>query len=126
MLFAVYAGKDKKLLKCEGNHNTRRPSKIIRTIGEFLYDILVNKNIKINNNNNNEEVNNIFNLNFNSEESINKEEMEIKKNNLNHNKENIINDNEKNKNEIQKNEIKEESKNNNQDKEKKMNDKDNV
>ena len=127
MLFAVYAGKDKKLLKCEGNHNTRRPSKIIRTIGEFFYDILVNKNIKINNNN--DEVNNIFNLNFNNEESINKEEKEINKNNLNHNKENIINDDEKNKNVIinsQKNEIKEESKNNNQDKENKMSDKDNI
>ena len=44
MLYDAYGGKIKKLLKCVGNHNTKRSNKIIREIGEFFYNYLVNEN----------------------------------------------------------------------------------
>ena len=88
MLFKVYGGKDKKLLKCVGNHNTRRSNKIIREIGEFFYNHLVNEGCL---NNNNNDKNNIFNLdNFENTDNSNEKKNDIKKNE-NENENNNIN-----------------------------------
>ena len=95
MLFAVYGGKKKKLIKCEGNHNTRRNYKIIREIGEFFYDYLVNQGQS--NNKDEEEKDNIFKLDLNSIENEENEKVEI---NSNQSTEKSLNDKEKNKNEI--------------------------
>ena len=127
MLFKVYGGKDKKLLKCVGNHNTKRSNKIIREIGEFFYNYLVNEGYS---NNNNDDKNNIFNLdNFENTDKSNEKRNDNKKNednniNTNNNMENSQKDKEnkenkeKDKNEIilnneKKPEIKEESKDDN-------------
>ena len=101
MLFAVYGGKNKKLIKCDGGHNTRRVYKIIKTIGEFFYEHLVNDQTQ--NDINKEEDNNIFKLDLNSEK--NKDNEIIKENdkdeiNSDKSTENSINEQEKNKNEI--------------------------
>ena len=103
MLFAVYGGKNKKLIKCDGGHNTRRVYKIIKTIGEFFYEHLVNDQTQ--NDINKEEDNNIFKLDLNSEK--NKDNEIIKENdkdeiNSDKSTENSINEQEKNKNEINK------------------------
>ena len=42
MLKKVYKGKDVVLRNCDGKHNTRRPAKLIREVGEFFYKHLVN------------------------------------------------------------------------------------
>lgn len=42
MLIKEYKGKDVTFKRCEGKHNTRRPAKIIREVGEFFYKHLVN------------------------------------------------------------------------------------
>ena len=42
MLKKVYKGKDVVLRTCDGKHNTRRPAKLIREVGEFFYKHLVN------------------------------------------------------------------------------------
>ena len=80
MLFATYGGKIKKIIKCEGHHNTRRHYKIIREIGEFFYDHLVNQSQNNKNNNSNkEETDNIFKLDLKSienEENTNSQENE--------------------------------------------------
>ena len=107
MLFKVYGGKEKKLLKCVGSHNTRRSNKIIREIGEFFYKHLVNEG---NSNNNNDDKNNIFNLdNFdNSEKSEEKKNDNIKDENNNININNNIDNSQKdkeNKEDTDKNEI---------------------
>ena len=107
MLFKVYGGKEKKLLKCVGSHNTRRSNKIIREIGEFFYKHLVNEG---NSNNNNDDKNNIFNLdNFdNSENSEEKKNYNIKDENNNININNNIDNSQKdkeNKEDTDKNEI---------------------
>ena len=96
MLYKVYGGKDKKLLKCVGSHNTRRSNKIIREIGEFFYKHLVNEG---NSNNNNDDKNNIFNLdNFdNSENSEEKKNDNIKDENNNININNNIDNSQKDK-----------------------------
>lgn len=127
MLFAVYGGKEKKLLKCIGNHNTRRPSRIIREVGQFFYDHLVNK-VQNNNNKSNEEANNIFNLDLNSEEDKIKEEKENENQDSNKNNENSQNNEEKNEIKLNNNQIndnKEESINTEQKIENKENKKDN-
>ena len=107
MLYKVYGGKEKKLLKCVGSHNTRRSNKIIREIGEFFYKHLVNEG---NSNNNNDDKNNIFNLdNFdNSENSEEKKNDNIKDENNNININNNIDNSQKdkeNKEDTDKNEI---------------------
>ena len=43
MLINAYKGKDKILKRCDGNHNTRRPNKLIKEIGDFFYKHLVNE-----------------------------------------------------------------------------------
>jgi dipeptidyl aminopeptidase/acylaminoacyl peptidase len=106
MLFATYGGKIKKIIKCEGHHNTRRHYKIIREIGEFFYDHLVHQSQNNKNNNSiKEETDNIFKLDLNSienEENTNSQENE--KSELNSN---ISTDNSSNEKEIkqEKNEI---------------------
>ena len=68
MLLKAYKGKDKTLEKCKGGHNTKRPSKIMRKIGEFFLSNLFGekkeeKKLKV--------VGNIFeNFNFEPEENI--------------------------------------------------------
>ena len=42
MLIKEYKGKDVVLRRCDGKHNTRRPAKLIREVGEFFYKHLVN------------------------------------------------------------------------------------
>ena len=104
MLFAVYGCKNKKLIKCEGGHNTRRIYKIIRTIGEFFYEHLVNNQTENDNNEDKEEENNIFKLELNSEENNKDEIIKEKDNseiNSNTSTDNSINiQEENNKNEI--------------------------
>ena len=51
MLINAYGGKNKKLRKCEGNHNSKRSHKLIKEISEFFYGHLIND---IQNNNINE------------------------------------------------------------------------
>ena len=41
-LLNKYAGKDKVLKKCDGGHNSRRPNKLLKEVGEFFYKHLVN------------------------------------------------------------------------------------
>ena len=113
MLLNAYGGKNKKLKRCEGNHNSRRPFKIMKEIGEFLYNNLVNNNPNINDNKKVDDFNNIFNLDLYSEEDQNKIEDENQKNEINTNK---IETNPSNNKEIDKNEI---NLNNNEIKEKK-------
>ena len=102
MLLNAYGGKNKKLKRCEGNHNSRRPFKIMKEIGEFLYNNLVNNNPNINDNKKVDDFNNIFNLDLYSEEDQNKIEDENQKNEINTNK---IETNPSNNKEIDKNEI---------------------
>ena len=113
-LYTVYGGKNKKLIKCEGYHNSRRNYKIIKEIGEFFYDFLVNQTQNIKNNNKiEEEMDNIFNLDLNSEKNEeNKNNKENKKEEIHPNtsNENSLNSKEKITNEINlinNNEIKE-------------------
>ena len=113
MLLNAYGGKNKKLKRCEGNHNSRRPFKIMKEIGEFLYNNLVNNNPNVNDNKKVDDFNNIFNLDLYSEEDQNKIEDENQKNEINTNK---IETNPSNNKEIDKNEI---NLNNNEIKEKK-------
>ena len=42
MLLNAYGGKEKYLKKCIGNHNSKRPAKLIKDIGTFFYKHLVN------------------------------------------------------------------------------------
>lgn len=119
MLLNAYGGKNKKLKRCEGNHNSRRPFKIMKEIGEFLYNNLVNNNPNVNDNKKVDDFNNIFNLDLYSEEDQNKIEDENQKNEINTNK---IETNPSNK-EIDKNEI---NLNNNEIKEKKEEEQKNV
>jgi alpha/beta superfamily hydrolase len=102
MLLNAYGGKNKKLKRCEGNHNSRRPFKIMKEIGEFLYNNLVNNNPNVNDNKKVDDFNNIFNLDLYSEEDQNKIEDENQKNEINTNK---IETNPSNNKEIDKNEI---------------------
>ena len=102
MLLNAYGGKNKKLKRCEGNHNSRRPFKIMKEIGEFLYNNLVNNNPNVNDNKKVDDFNNIFNLDLYSEEDQNKIEDENQKNEINTNK---IETNPLNNKEIDKNEI---------------------
>ena len=102
MLLNAYGGKNKKLKRCEGNHNSRRPFKIMKEIGEFLYNNLVNNNPNVNDNKKGDDFNNIFNLDLYSEEDQNKIEDENQKNEINTNK---IETNPSNNKEIDKNEI---------------------
>ena len=120
MLLNAYGGKNKKLKRCEGNHNSRRPFKIMKEIGEFLYINLVNNNPNINDNKKVDDFNNIFNLDLYSEEDQNKIEDENQKNEINTNK---IETNPSNNKEIDKNEI---NLNNNEIKEKKEEEQKNV
>ena len=112
MLYDAYGGKIKKLLKCVGNHNTKRSNKIIREIGEFFYNYLVNEHYS----NINIDKNNIFYLDADEKEDNNQnEKSDI---NTNNNKDNSQNNKEKDKNEInlineQKQESKEEPKDDN-------------
>ena len=66
MLKKVYKGKDVVLRTCDGKHNTRRPAKLIREVGEFFYKHLVNdyhENFtKTNNKENSSKVPNLFDL----------------------------------------------------------------
>ena len=71
MLIDAYKGKDKCLRRCEGQHNTRRPNKIIRDIGDFFYKHLINDvhdNIDININ---------LNMNKNVSNNINNDDKKI-------------------------------------------------
>jgi alpha/beta superfamily hydrolase len=102
MLLNAYGGKNKKLKRCEGNHNSRRPFKIMKENGEFLYNNLVNNNPNINDNKKVDDFNNIFNLDLYSEEDQNKIEDENQKNEINTNK---IETKPSNNKEIDKNEI---------------------
>ena len=120
MLLNAYGGKNKKLKRCEGNHNSRRPFKIMKEIGEFLYNNLVNNNPNVNDNKKVDDFNNIFNLDLYSEEDQNKIEDENQKNEINTNK---IETNPSNNKEIDKNEI---NLNNNEIKEKKEEEQKNV
>ena len=120
MLLNAYGGKNKKLKRCEGNHNSRRPFKIMKEIGEFLYNNLVNNNPNVNDNKKVDDFNNIFNLDLYSEEDQNKIEDENQKNEINTNK---IETNPSNNKEIDKNEI---NLNNNEIKEKKKEEQKNV
>jgi pimeloyl-ACP methyl ester carboxylesterase len=120
MLLNAYGGKNKKLKRCEGNHNSRRPFKIMKEIGEFLYNNLVNNNPNVNDNKKVDDFNNIFNLDLYSEEDQNKIEDENQKNEINTNK---IEANPSNNKEIDKNEI---NLNNNEIKEKKEEEQKNV
>ena len=120
MLLNAYGGKNKKLKRCEGNHNSRRPFKIMKEIGEFLYNNLVNNNPNVNDNKKVDDFNNIFNLDLYSEEDQNKIEDENQKNEINTNK---IETNPSNNKEIDKNEI---NLNNNKIKEKKEEEQKNV
>ena len=120
MLLNAYGGKNKKLKRCEGNHNSRRPFKIMKEIGEFLYNNLVNNNPNVNDNKKGDDFNNIFNLDLYSEEDQNKIEDENQKNEINTNK---IETNPSNNKEIDKNEI---NLNNNEIKEKKEEEQKNV
>lgn len=120
MLLNAYGGKNKKLKRCEGNHNSRRPFKIMKEIGEFLYNNLVNNNPNVNDNKKVDDFNNIFNLDLYSEEDQNKIEDENQKNEINTNK---IETNPLNNKEIDKNEI---NLNNNEIKEKKEEEQKNV
>ena len=120
MLLNAYGGKNKKLKRCEGNHNSRRPFKIMKEIGEFLYNNLVNNNPNVNDNKKVDDFNNIFNLDLYSEEDQNKIEDENQKNEINTNK---IETNLSNNKEIDKNEI---NLNNNEIKEKKEEEQKNV
>ena len=43
MLLKAYKGKDKCLKRCEGKHNTRRPNKIIKDVGDFFFNHLINE-----------------------------------------------------------------------------------
>ena len=120
MLLNAYGGKNKKLKRCEGNHNSRRPFKIMKEIGEFLYNNLVNNNPNVNDNKKVDDFNNIFNLDLYSEEDQNKVEDKNQKNEINTNK---IETNPSNNKEIDKNEI---NLNNNEIKEKKEEEQKNV
>lgn len=120
MLLNAYGGKNKKLKRCEGNHNSRRPFKIMKEIGEFLYNNLVNNNPNVNDNKKVDDFINIFNLDLYSEEDQNKIEDENQKNEINMNK---IETNPSNNKEIDKNEI---NLNNNEIKEKKEEEQKNV
>ena len=120
MLLNAYGGKNKKLKRCEGNHNSRRPFKIMKEIGEFLYNNLVNNNPNVNDNKKVDDFNNIFNLDLYSEEDQNKIEDENQKNEINTNK---IETNPSNNKEIDKNEI---NLNNNEIKEKKEEEQKNI
>ena len=112
MLYNAYGGKDKKLLKCVGNHNTKRSNKIIREIGEFFYKHLVlDDNVK----DNEDDKNNIFYLDLNSDENKNNKQDDKNNINQNNNTDNSQKEKEKDKNETnlinnEKQETKEESK----------------
>jgi pimeloyl-ACP methyl ester carboxylesterase len=99
MLFDAYKGNDKCLKRCEGQHNTRRPNKIIRDIGEFFYKHLVNGDNENYNKESNEQMNkksNMFDFINENEKStnINENNNKINKEINNMNKENEINKNE--------------------------------
>lgn len=51
-LINAYAGKDKTLKKCDGGHNSRRPNRIIKEVGEFFYKHLVTEDTENINNEN--------------------------------------------------------------------------
>ena len=51
-LLNKYAGKDKVLKKCDGGHNSRRPNKLLKEVGEFFYKHLVNDDTENLNNDN--------------------------------------------------------------------------
>ena len=112
MLYNAYGGKDKKLLKCVGNHNTKRSNKIIREIGEFFYKHLVlDDKVK----DNEDDKNNIFYLDLNSDENKNNKQDDKNNINQNNNTDNSQKEKEKDKNETnlinnEKQETKEESK----------------
>ena len=61
MLINAYKGKDKCLKRCDGGHNTKRPHKIIKEVGEFFYKHLVNN---YHENFNNKDMNNYKNTNI--------------------------------------------------------------
>ena len=111
MLYNAYGGKDKKLLKCVGNHNTKRSNKIIREIGEFFYKHLVlDDKVK----DNEDDKNNIFYLDLNSDENKNNKQDDKNNINQNNNTDNSQKEKEKDKNETnlinnEKQETKEES-----------------
>ena len=131
MLINAYKGKDKALRKCEGQHNTRRPNKVIREVGEFFYKYLVNDDHDNYNNNLNEKTkkkSNMFDFINDNEKSEttngsgveennneinnkkgkeeNKSEIKDKNNNINtennfENEEHLAKKEEKNKNEME-------------------------
>ena len=96
MLINVYKGKDKVLRRCEGQHNTKRPAKLIREVGEFFYKHLVN-DYHENYNNNKKDLSstssNIFDSLNKNDNNIDEKKTSNKINN---------NENEPNKNEINK------------------------
>ena len=115
MLYQAYKGKIKTLRKCDGKHNTRRPNKVIREIGEFFYRHLVNEdhdNFNINKNDNvshkssnmydflfNNDINKDNNNTDNNDNNKNDDKNNINEKNNNENKDNK-NENKDNKNEI--------------------------
>jgi len=81
MLINVYKGKDVCFKRCEGKHNTRRPAKIIREVGEFFYKHLVNdyhENFIKTNKENSSKPSNLFDFVNSDKENNNKN---IQKNN---------------------------------------------
>ena len=70
MLINAYKGKDKCLKRCDGGHNTRRPKRIIREVGEFFYKHLVSNYHE--NYNNNIDINNSKNSNISDNANDNK------------------------------------------------------
>ena len=88
ILINAYKGKDKCLKRCNGKHNTSRPVKIVREVGEFFYKHLVDVDLKslneiknhkksnmfdfINNNNTKEKKENNINVENNNKEENNK------------------------------------------------------
>ena len=101
MLINAYKGKDKVLKRCEGNHNSRRPNKLIREVGSFFYKHLVFEDHDNYNNNNAHKKIDMFDF-LNKKDSKNIDNNISDDNNIkdNNDKGNNNIEKEKNKNEI--------------------------
>ena len=111
MLINAYKGKDKCLKRCNGKHNTNRPAKIVREVGEFFYKHLVNIDLKSFHEINPPKIPNMFDFINNDNDKKEKKENNnndeinnMKENNINNNKEpENVKDKDENMNEIKEN-----------------------
>ena len=109
MLINAYKGKDKCLKRCNGQHNTKRPNKLIREVIEFFYKHLVNNdydNFNIKKKENIPKKSSMFDFLMNNDKYINKNKNVInnkdnikdKQKEVENNDKTEINSNEKNEN----------------------------